>query len=280
MIIAGLVTVLAIPLGVYAGHRFVDVPDSNIFHEDIRWLADNGVTAGCNPPTNDRFCPDDSVTRGQMAAFMRRLAEGEVVAADTARRATFADDAETIDDRSREELLGRGGGNQQFRDERLRFSPPETLFDLPITTGAQGQVWTVNFSGFFVMTGESPTTTDHQFVCWVSPNELSTFNISRLGSGYWWSTYPEGSLGVSTSIGPQHAIPFSFTFARFVPPDSSVTLYSQCADLFADSAPVAEEFVVRGTTNAWAVPTDSNEFQPADTEELSVDPALSPSGDR
>jgi hypothetical protein len=74
---------LAIPAGSWASHRFTDVPDSNIFHDDIGWLADAGVTRGCNPPANDEFCPDDAVTRAQMAAFMRRLAEGRVVDAAT-----------------------------------------------------------------------------------------------------------------------------------------------------------------------------------------------------
>jgi len=46
--------------------------DGSVFESDIVWLADSGITQGCNPPTNDRFCPDDSVTRGQMAAFLVR----------------------------------------------------------------------------------------------------------------------------------------------------------------------------------------------------------------
>src|SRR5690606_30711059 len=58
-----------------ASHQFRDVPDDHVFHEDIEWLRDTGLTRGCNPPLNDRFCPDDPVTRGQMAAFMRRFAE-------------------------------------------------------------------------------------------------------------------------------------------------------------------------------------------------------------
>lgn len=44
----------------------------SIFEADINRLAAAGVTSGCNPPTNDNFCPDDNVTRGQMAAFMSR----------------------------------------------------------------------------------------------------------------------------------------------------------------------------------------------------------------
>lgn len=46
--------------------------DGSIFEADIEWLAATGVTKGCNPPANTRFCPDDSVTRGQMAALLVR----------------------------------------------------------------------------------------------------------------------------------------------------------------------------------------------------------------
>jgi hypothetical protein len=74
VLIAALVIVFAIPVAVMASHSFNDVPDSNTFHEDIAWLADNEVTLGCNPPDNTLFCPSDEVTRQQMAAFMRRFA--------------------------------------------------------------------------------------------------------------------------------------------------------------------------------------------------------------
>ena len=50
---------------------FID-DDGSIFEADIEKLAAAGITRGCNPPTNNRFCPDDSVTRGQMAAFLVR----------------------------------------------------------------------------------------------------------------------------------------------------------------------------------------------------------------
>ena len=71
-----LVTALIVaPLTAIAAHSFTDVPDDNTFHSDIAWLADNDVTRGCNPPTNSLFCPDDDVTREQMSAFMRRLAQ-------------------------------------------------------------------------------------------------------------------------------------------------------------------------------------------------------------
>ena len=74
---------LAIPLGAWASHSFTDVPNTNTFHSDIEWLKDAGVTKGCNPPANTEYCPDDAVTRGAMAAFMKRLAENQVVDAAT-----------------------------------------------------------------------------------------------------------------------------------------------------------------------------------------------------
>lgn len=54
------------------GPTFSDVPESHTFHLDVEWLAASGITKGCNPPVNDMYCPDQSVTRGQMAAFLVR----------------------------------------------------------------------------------------------------------------------------------------------------------------------------------------------------------------
>ncbi len=57
--------------GGVTGH-FDDVPTASTFFSDIEWLAKSGITAGCNPPDNNLFCPDDPVTRGEMAAFIDR----------------------------------------------------------------------------------------------------------------------------------------------------------------------------------------------------------------
>lgn len=93
------VAIVAIPaVVVAAGGTFVD-DDTSLFEADIEWLAGAGVTRGCNPPTNDHFCPADNVTRGQMAAFMRRFAaflgaeDGVVNSADYATDATHATNA-------------------------------------------------------------------------------------------------------------------------------------------------------------------------------------------
>ena len=53
------------------GDLFID-DDGTTFENDIDKLGTAGVTKGCNPPVNDRFCPNDFVTRGQMAAFLHR----------------------------------------------------------------------------------------------------------------------------------------------------------------------------------------------------------------
>jgi subtilisin family serine protease len=55
---------------------FDDVPAGSTFAGDIGRLATAGITRGCNPPANDRFCPEDFVTRGQMAAFFHRAPGG------------------------------------------------------------------------------------------------------------------------------------------------------------------------------------------------------------
>jgi len=59
---------------------FDDVPSTHTFYADVEWLAAEGITKGCNPPTNTLFCPSDSVTRGQMAAFLHRALGGVLTA--------------------------------------------------------------------------------------------------------------------------------------------------------------------------------------------------------
>ncbi len=57
--------------GASGNGTFID-DDGSTFESDIEWIAAEGITKGCNPPVNDRYCPDDFVTRGQMAAFLVR----------------------------------------------------------------------------------------------------------------------------------------------------------------------------------------------------------------
>jgi hypothetical protein len=64
--------VRALNLRAASGQAFQDVPAGSTFAADIDRLATAGITRGCNPPTNDRFCPKNNVTREQMAAFLKR----------------------------------------------------------------------------------------------------------------------------------------------------------------------------------------------------------------
>lgn len=66
---AFLVRALDLPSG--SSIDFVD-DDNSPFEADIEKIAAAGITNGCNPPASDRYCPDDPVTREEMAALLAR----------------------------------------------------------------------------------------------------------------------------------------------------------------------------------------------------------------
>ncbi|MDJ0496802.1 MAG: hypothetical protein QNJ89_03165 [Acidimicrobiia bacterium] len=121
-----LVAVIAIGLmspGVAAlepGGSFVD--DNGSVHEaSIEAIADEGITVGCNPPVNDRFCPEDSVSRGQMATFLVR-ALGLPAAA-----SSFVDTADSVHEANIGALAAAGitqGCNPPVND---RFCPGQAV---------------------------------------------------------------------------------------------------------------------------------------------------------
>ena len=61
----------ALDLPPSADNAFVD-DAASVFEGEINSLAHAGITKGCDPPLNQHFCPNDPVTRGQMAAFLVR----------------------------------------------------------------------------------------------------------------------------------------------------------------------------------------------------------------
>jgi hypothetical protein len=71
-LVLGTLLSVAVIAPVMAAPTFTDVPESNVFYNDIEWLSAMEITNGCNPPTNDHYCPNNNVTRGQMAAFLVR----------------------------------------------------------------------------------------------------------------------------------------------------------------------------------------------------------------
>jgi hypothetical protein len=83
---------------VIAPYDFRDV-GSSVHREGITFISDLGVTKGCNPPTNDRYCPEDLVTRGQMAAFLVRalsLPAAEPAGFTDMGRSVFVDDVDRL----------------------------------------------------------------------------------------------------------------------------------------------------------------------------------------
>lgn len=100
--------------------------DNSIFEEDIEWLAAMDITRGCNPPANDLFCPEQVVTRGQMAAFFVRalnLASG-------AGSNQFTDDNGHLFEREIEILANAGITRGCNPPANNRFCP-----DQPVTRG-------------------------------------------------------------------------------------------------------------------------------------------------
>jgi len=65
----GTITVAGQTFTVYQGMSFGDVAPDNPFYEDIGKLSARGITVGCG---NGNYCPNDPVTREQMAAFIIR----------------------------------------------------------------------------------------------------------------------------------------------------------------------------------------------------------------
>ena len=67
---AFLVRVLGLNIG--GGSDRFNHDDGTVFESNINRLAVAGITRGCSPPSNTRFCPSAMVTRAQMAAFLVR----------------------------------------------------------------------------------------------------------------------------------------------------------------------------------------------------------------
>jgi len=85
LLISG-VAVAALP----PGGTFED-DNGNVHEGNIEAIAAEGITKGCNPPADDRYCPSSNVTRGQMAAFLNRALGLAPAGTDY-----FTDDAGTV----------------------------------------------------------------------------------------------------------------------------------------------------------------------------------------
>ena len=171
--VMGLVLGLVVIPGIaFAGHQFTDVPDSNIFHGDIAWLADNGVTKGCNPPANTEFCPGEAVRRETMAAFMHRLAVNQVVDAGTLQGFTAA------------ELTGSAAAGRTFATcgDRVVLTHAEVteIGNLPITVPDKG---TISLTSQISL--DVPIATDGSLVhLWQTLDATCESNAGATAQGY------------------------------------------------------------------------------------------------
>jgi len=114
---AFLVRALSLPEA--TGSPFSDA--GGVFQDAINRLAEAGITKGCNPPANDRFCPNESVTRGQMAAFLVRALHLPAGSGDS-----FTDDDQSVFEASIESLAAAGitkGCNPPTNDRFCPYQP-------------------------------------------------------------------------------------------------------------------------------------------------------------
>jgi hypothetical protein len=90
----------------YPSGRFDD-DDRHPAEAALAALAEWGVIDGCNPPDNDRSCPDSGVTRAEAAKIIVEL--GEVAG-------VLSTPDETVDDRFADDDNALGGGGERYLD--------------------------------------------------------------------------------------------------------------------------------------------------------------------
>ncbi len=201
-VVAAIVTVLFIvPVAaVAATSLFEDVPDNSIFVNSINWMKTSGVTKGCNPPENTRYCPDGNVTREQMAAFMQRLAKNRVVDAGTLEGFTAAE----LKGGSGSIAAGAGGKYGSSDDPTLLYEDTITeLGALSIAVPANGGV--VNIDTSVMLDTEAPQTSSYVAVWLTWDKTCSSTDPSVAGAtadldNAWFANVPMNS-GISASAG-------------------------------------------------------------------------------
>lgn len=176
-LVATLVLALGLPAGfVLAGPmQFSDVPASHPFRADIDALVSSGVTSGCG---GGKFCPSQSVTRGQMAAFLNRLG-------------ALAPDKDPVVNADRVDGIDSSGFARGARATLARSAPEGTRILLDSWTGADirlansdGLVRIVNgASSTMELSGIATYQTEPAEIQWVALNSGSFVSMSAAGTG-------------------------------------------------------------------------------------------------
>lgn len=113
--------------------RFADVPVDSWYAAAVAWASENGIVTGVSSRS---FCPDDPVTREQLAAMLHRYAQylGLDTAADVSALSSFADQS-TVDAYARIPLCWAV-------DAGLIAGLPDNLL-APLGTATRAQVATI-----------------------------------------------------------------------------------------------------------------------------------------
>jgi S-layer homology domain len=101
---------------IHVGESFPDVPTSQQFYKYIENLFHNGVTGGC---AGGNYCPDNPVTRAQMAVFLLKGEHGSGYAPPPCATTVFTDEpcpggvfVDWVNQLAAENITGGcGGGN-------------------------------------------------------------------------------------------------------------------------------------------------------------------------
>ena len=190
---AAMAIFLLLPVVAFAVTDFIDVDDSNVFKADLEWMAANGITKGCNPPANDKYCPSVTVTREQMAAFMHRLALSQAV------------DAATVQGFTAVELQGQTGP-----------AGPTGPQGPPGDDGVDG------VGSYYLVTGTPSSVSSESTVT----ESCSDSNDVAVSGGY---TYSVGSRGYAVDSWPSAANSWSVRYRKDGGPTGDLTVYVVCA---------------------------------------------------
>lgn len=220
------VALVVAPLAALASNSFADVPDSHTFHSHIEWMKDNGITSGCGDGTN--YCPDNNVTRGQMAVFLKAVATKQVVDAGslqgsqptaTVRNVSFTTTSTTAVELEQMDFVVPGPGT-------LLVTIQGNIW---LDADAPGTSSIATYARFALSQTSASMAGDTMFVYYQDPDNADTFNASP---GVSWSyivdvsaagtetVYLNGLSGDGYSLG-SHSTQVT---AVFLPGDGTTSL--------------------------------------------------------
>jgi hypothetical protein len=155
-VLAAAVVVL-VPGTAVAGYASFEDGPFGVHEDGIEWLASTGVTAGCTP---SEYCPDDGVSRAQMATFLHRLS-GRAPGTDP------SVDARTVEGRSAADLEVVNGFAEVTEQARVTDAVVDLEVACPPGTRVLGGGGMID--GLFAQYMGGPTADGRGwFVVWVS----------------------------------------------------------------------------------------------------------------